>query len=262
MARDSADDSDCAFKNRGTLLLYGFSYTTCCDKLSNFLQTHPVINEKAFRISFSLKSIPAMNKFVGRDAEINQLEQKLLPGSVRRKVFVLHGLGGMGKTQLSVEFARKNQTSYSAVFWINSSTKEKLKQRIADLAKRLPQDQVSKKSESYLEEKDSGIDEVVNEVLKWLSQPLNHQWLLIFDNIDREFSISSEDPEAFDIKLYFPKADQDSILVTTRLASLRRLGADLKLESVDELQRAIILRNSIGNSVEGGITLNEHSIKS
>ncbi|MCJ1426026.1 hypothetical protein MMC29_003928, partial [Sticta canariensis] len=228
---------------------------TAPSEIEAHYSSHPLINEKLFRISFSLEGIPVVNKFVERNAEMNQLEQELLPALMRRRVFVLHGLGGIGKTQLSVEFARKNQKSYSAVFWINSSTKEILRQNIADLARRLPQEQVSRKSKSYLEGKSSNIDEVVNEVLEWLSRPSNDQWLLIYDNVDREFSISSEDPEAFDIKLYFPKADQGSILVTTRLESLRRLGADLKLEPVDELQGAIILRNSIGNSVEDSIQL-------
>ena len=221
-----------------------------------------MINKKDFRISFSLKGIPVMSKFVARDAEMNHLKQELLPTSVRRRVFVLHGLGGIGKTQLSVEFVQKNKQSYSAIFSINSSTKERLRQSITDIASRLPQDQVSEKLKSYLKGKSFDVDEVVNEVLKWLSQPSNDQWLLIFDNVDQEFLGSAENPEALDISLYFPQADQGSILVTTRLSSLWRLGTDLKLEPVNELQGENILKNSIGYSVEGEITLNQHSTKS
>lgn len=201
-----------------------------------------------------------MSRFVARDAEMNRLKQELLPASAseaRRKVFVLHGLGGVGKSQLSVEFARKYQTSFSAVFWINGSTQEKLRRSIADLANRLPQDQISEKTKGYLQEEGfTNVDEVVNEVLEWLSQPLNNQWLLIFDNVDREFSASSGDPEAFDLKNYFPEADQGSILVTSQLASLWRLGPDMKLEPVDELQGESILTNCFGKSVEGGRSLN------
>lgn len=211
-------------------------------------------NEKSFNIRFSLQGIPIASRFVARDAEMDQLKQELLPtltNKIRRKVFVLHGLGGVGKTQLAVEYARQHQTSYSAVFWIDGSTKERIKQSIADLASRLPQDQVSETTKSYSHEASSDVDEVVNEVLKWLSQPLNHQWLLIFDNVDREFSALSGDPEAFDVKTFFPGADQGSVLITSRLASLWRLGTDRKLEPVDELQGKSILENSVGRSIEG-----------
>lgn len=216
-------------------------------------------SENDFRINFSLKNIPVVGKFVARNAEMKRLRHELLPAStneVRRKVFVLHGLGGIGKTQLSVEFARKYHTSYSAVFWIDGSTKQRLRRSIADLASRLPQDRVSERAKSCLREKSSNVDEVVDEVLMWLCQPSNNQWLLIFDNVDREFGASSGDPEAFDVKAYFPEADHGSILVTSRLASLWRLGPDMKLEPVDDVQGESILTNSFGKSVEGKRTSN------
>ena len=196
---------------------------------------------------------------MARDAEMERLRHELVPAStneVRRKVFVLHGLGGVGKTQLSVEFARKYHTSYSAVFWIDGSTRERLRRSIADLAGRLPHDQLSERAKNYSQEKNSNVDEVVDEMLMWLCQPLNSQWLLIFDNVDREFGPSSEDPEAFDVKAYFPEADHGSILVTSRLASLWQLGPDMKLRPVDEVQGESILTNSFGKSDEGKRTSN------
>lgn len=130
-----------------------------------------MIDIKSFRVGFSLRGIPVVSNFVARDAEMTRLRQELLPVSseVRRKVFVLHGLG-IGKTQLSVEFARKYQTSYSAIFWIDGSTKQRLRQNIADLANLLPQDQVSESTRSYSQEESSDIDGVMHDVLKWLSK--------------------------------------------------------------------------------------------
>jgi len=192
--------------------------------------------------------------FVPRNVEMTRLTQVLLPTStdqIRRKVFIVHGLGGIGKTQLSVEFTRKHQRSYSAVFWVDGSTNERLRRSIADLASRLPQHQISEGSRTYSQRGSANVDEVVEDVLKWLSQPLNDQWLLIFDNVDREFSGPSRDPEAFDVKEYFPTADQGSILITSRLMSLCQLGTDLKLEPVDKLQGSSIFENSLGRSMEG-----------
>lgn len=166
---------------------------------------------------------------------------------MRRKVFIVHGLGGIGKTQLLVEFTRKHQRSYSAVFWINGSSKEILRRNIADVASRIPQHQLPERSRNYSQNRSASLDEAVEDVLEWLSQPLNDQWLLILDNVDREIS----DTEAFDVKEYFPTADQGSILITSRLASLSQLGLEMKLEPVDEEQGEIILQNSAGQSVKG-----------
>ena len=155
------------------------------------------------------------------------MKQVLLPTStdqMRRKVFVLHGLGGIGKTQLSVAFARDHRENYSAVFWIDGSSKERLRRSIADLTSRLPQHQISEISRSYSQEKDTDVDEVVQDILRWLSRRSNDRWLLIFDNVDREFSISSKDPEAFDVREYFPSADQGSILITSRLVLMSFRG--------------------------------------
>ncbi len=96
----------------------------------------------SYRVEFSLRGIPGLDNFVARDAEVPRLAQIILPppaDQMRRKVCILHGLGGVEKTQLAVEFARQNQRSYSAVFWIDGSTKEKLRRGMADLAFRLPQ---------------------------------------------------------------------------------------------------------------------------
>ena len=218
---------------------------------------------ESFRVDFNLQGIPVVNIFVARNAEMTRLEQALLPTStdqMRRKVFVLHGLGGIGKTQLSVEFTRKYQGSYSAVFWIDGSSKERLRRNIADLANRLPQHQLSEGSRNYSRNRTANVDEVVEDVLKWLSQPRNERWLLVFDNVDREFSVPSRTPEAFDVKEYFPTADQGSILITSRLASLWQLGTDLKLESVDEVQGQSILENNLGRSTEGECN-QEHTLQ-
>ena len=204
-------------------------------------------------MNFSLNGIPVVERFVARDEEMTQLTKALLPttGPVRRKVFILHGLGGIGKTQLSVEFTRKYQTNYSAALWVDGSSKERLRRSIADLAERLPQHQLSEGSRIYLQNGSTDIDEVVKDVLRWLAQSSNEQWLLIFDNVDREHSILSGDPEAFDVKDYFPKADQGSILITSRLASLSQLGMAMKVEPVDGVQGTSILENSLERLAEG-----------
>ena len=64
--------------------------------------------------------------FVQREAEMAQLE-KFFGSDVdadrkRRKVFVVHGLGGMGKTQLCIEYIRRHKEDFTAVFWLDGSS--------------------------------------------------------------------------------------------------------------------------------------------
>jgi hypothetical protein len=206
-------------------------------------------------VPFSLEGIPIVNTFVARDEEMLHIKKTLLSKTqqrMRRKVFVLHGLGGIGKTQLSVEFARQHHHQYSAVFWLDGSSKDRLRQSMANIASRLPQNQVLEVSKEYARNKDIDIDAVIEDVLRWLSLPSNERWLLIFDNVDHDYFNETRDPQAYNVQTYFPSADQGSILITTRLASLRRYGTDLKLITVNYMQGKAILENNIGRSVEGG----------
>lgn len=62
-----------------------------------------------------------------RDAETEKTEHTLLPSipQDRRKIHVLHGLGGIGKTQ-------KLQERYSAIQWLNGNSKDSLVKSLAE----------------------------------------------------------------------------------------------------------------------------------
>lgn len=195
------------------------------------------------------------NAFFGRDAELLRLKDYFHPMTPRstthRNVFVIHGLGGMGKTQLAVNYARSYHSRYSALFWLDGSTEDQLKQSFIDMAYRLPQDQVTADTTEALRQSTINVDVVVNGVLQWLSLPSNQHWLLIFDNVDRDHLHKDRDPQAYDVKKYFPSADHGSILITSRLASLERCGDGQKLDKVDDEQAKAILENNAGKSVNG-----------
>ncbi|KAK6362476.1 hypothetical protein LTR81_028133, partial [Elasticomyces elasticus] len=78
-----------------------------------------------YDVPFSLKGVPVTTSFVGRNAQLDRIEGSLQPSSndrKRRSIFVVCGLGGIGKTQLVVEYARKHQHSYSGVFWLDGAS--------------------------------------------------------------------------------------------------------------------------------------------
>ncbi|KAK4991376.1 hypothetical protein LTR66_006561 [Elasticomyces elasticus] len=179
----------------------------------------------------SLKSVLVVNKFVERDAELQRLEDYFhpkTPGHTRRKVFVTYGLGGIGKTQLAIEFARKHHDRYSAVFWLNGSSKDQLRQFFVEVAYRLPRDQVrADVAEALKDSKDIDVDMVVEGVLQWLSLPSNQHWLLVIDNVDRDHLRKEEDSQAYD-----------------------RYGEGSKIDKVGEKQAKTILENNASKSIK------------
>ncbi|KAI9823351.1 MAG: hypothetical protein M1819_001359 [Sarea resinae] len=197
-----------------------------------------------YRTVFSLEDVPRVNKFVNRPAEMAELERVLLPErqSYRQKIFVLHGLGGIGKTQLAVEFARQHHCKFSAVFWIDGRTEDSLKQSLSNSASKIPGGQISESSKMYSADSNGDINIVVREVLSWLAQKDNTNWLLIFDNVDREYSSQHYDPDAYDVRRYFSSIDHGSVLITSRQAKLEQLGGSRKLGKVDGDQAEAILR--------------------
>ncbi|KAL9633792.1 MAG: hypothetical protein Q9164_004484 [Protoblastenia rupestris] len=90
-----------------------------------------------FRVPFRLTGLPVVGNFVNRQTEMGQIEDSLLPSTTqdRRRIHVLHGLGGIGKTQLAIAFARKHQERYSAILWLNGNSKDTLSQCLAGFAR-------------------------------------------------------------------------------------------------------------------------------
>lgn len=79
--------------------------------------------------------------------------------------------------------------------------------------------------------------------MAWLAQPDNTSWLVVFDNVDRDFERQASDPLAYDVRRYFTGADHGSILITTRLARLEQLGLSRELNKVDRAQGLAILES-------------------
>jgi hypothetical protein len=197
-----------------------------------------------FQTDFSLAGVPRVNTFVDRPSEMAELEGVLLPQrETRQKVFVLYGLGGIGKTQLAVEFARRHHRKFSSVFWLNGGSEDKLKLSIARCASRIPVGHISDTSREYSTGASGDVDVVVAAVAAWLAQPDNTDWLVVFDNVDRDFESEAPDPLAYDVRKYFPGADHGSILITTRLARLEHLGMSQQLKKMNRKQAQTMLES-------------------
>ena len=148
-------------------------------------------------------------------------------------------MGGIGKTQLGVEFARRHQSSYSSIFFIHADSKESLLHSFLAIFRRISiPDQLKEDRNSTAQ-----LEERAKQVLTWLDSEGNDNWLLIFDNVDR----APSDIDGFDIQAYFPARDIGSILVTTRLASLPIDGHRRSLLPMSLNQSSMLLRSYVLN---------------
>ena len=163
--------------------------------------------------------------FIGRDTELEQIKRILLPdsNSPTRKVLVLGGMGGIGKTQLATTYAKRHSSSYSSVFWLNATSEATLKSSFRGVANRvLPPETVGKLDD----------DEVCVRVSSWLSELDNNRWMLVVDNYD--------DPDQYDIAKYYPSVAHGSIIITTRQPRRVR-GEQFKVESMTEANDSLAI---------------------
>ncbi len=131
----------------------------------------------------------------------------------------LHGLGGVGKTQIALKYAYRHALEYSAVFWIGSETDEQIVasllqiSEVLQLAGRDDQDQ----------------QRVIAAVQRWFTT--HSQWLLIWDNV--------EDLAVLD--RFLPSVRQGVILITTRCQALGVLARGLDLRPMEHEEGILFL---------------------
>jgi hypothetical protein len=208
-------------------------------------------------VPFSLKGVPAIDHFVQRVNDMQKLEEYFFSQQLhltRRKMFVVHGLGGIGKTQLCIEFVRRYQEKYTAVFWLDGSSEDALQRSFIDVVTRLPAAEIPLALIQAAEQASPDQLSIVRGVLDWLSLPSNQRWLLVIDNVDRDHTTKVKDPLAYDVKQYLPAADHGSMLVTSRLSTLTSPRNSVRLTEVDRDQGRAILEAIAGENMLGMMT--------
>ena len=180
------------------------------------------------------------------------MDEKLLPSdeATRSKRMVLHGLGGIGKTQIAVEYANSRRKNYSAVIWVSVRSEQTLKKTLATFAEKIPLPDFLDRSGHVLETR-SGLENAYNGVKEWLDFPGNHKWLIVFDNVDKHEVIGTQQGDnssGFDIRRFIP--GQGTVIITTRLADLRRLGDSIEITEVPIDDGLSILCNASGRDAD------------
>ncbi|MFJ8593102.1 FxSxx-COOH system tetratricopeptide repeat protein, partial [Streptomyces sp. NPDC093598] len=119
--------------------------------------------------------------FAGREAVMGQLRTGLLSGH-QAVVQALHGMGGIGKTQIALEYAHRFASQYDLVWWVDAEQADQLPVRYTELADRLG-----------IAKSDAGSEPNARALLQHLRT--RHRWLLILDNAEHPDQIEPWLPE-------------------------------------------------------------------
>jgi hypothetical protein len=195
---------------------------------------------------------PRIEHFVGRDDDMVKICEALQYDGAR-KTAVVHGLGGMGKTQLALAYEKRHREEYSAVFWINSKDVNTLQQGYVAAAKRIYRDHpllIDFKAAA----EGSDLAEAMKTVRRWLNHPKNTRWLIIYDNYDTPKVPGRDDPGTFDIRSFLPEVDHGAILITTRSSQLD-LGSPVAVKKLQDIKQSleILSHASRRDGLSGGM---------
>ena len=113
--------------------------------------------------------------FRGRESLLAELSRMLCESTanVPYHRVALCGMGGVGKTQIAVEYVRRNQTTYTAIFWILARDRVTLLQGFQEIGLSVGCYNTT-----------TGLEPTAAAklVLSWLRK--QKDWLVIFDNLD------------------------------------------------------------------------------
>lgn len=165
-------------------------------------------------------------------------------------------MGGIGKTQIVMEYVHIHHEEYSSVFWVDGTSEETATLGFRLVAQRLVDHYAAiaaytKTDPGILQfpgmasivdqdgqlcvEKEATA-RIVEAVKRWFSQKENQSWLLVLDNVD--------DLKSFDIRSFIPTSSHGTILITSRRKDCTRLGKGLEIEEMLESEGVLLLLRS------------------
>ena len=169
-------------------------------------------------------NVPPKNpNFTGREDLLAAVERQLRSEETAAVLpHALHGMGGVGKSQIAIEYVYRHSHEYNVIWWIPAEQDSLILGAIADLARALNLD-VGPQANTAVP--------AVREALR-SGKPYDN-WLLVFDN--------AEDIDT--VRGYFPTGGPGKIIVTSRNRDWERIANPLTVnvferhESVSLLQR-------------------------
>ena len=164
---------------------------------------------------------PRNSFFIGRDEILTRLRRQLQAGQATAlsQPQAITGLGGIGKTQIAVEYAYRFHQDYQVVLWARAESTEALTSSYVTIASLL-----------NLPEQEAQEQEITAQAVKvWLQT--HSGWLLILDNAD-DLSL---------VPAFLPPALGGHLLLTTRAFAVGHLASRLEVDTLSAEQGALFL---------------------
>jgi len=160
--------------------------------------------------------------FTGREAILTGLQEQF--GASNKQI--IHGMGGVGKSQIANEFCYRNAGDYDVVWWLRAENASSLATDYASLA-----------GQKALNLPERGEQEL-EVIIKAVRDELNHRnkWLLIFDNTCDYESIEK----------YLPQASSGHILITSQIPDWKRIGATHTIKTWPRAEAIAFLKHRTG----------------
>lgn len=190
-------------------------------------------------------------KFVGRVDIIHKVDKYLRSNTnrLRSRVFILHGMGGMGKTQIALRYVRMNRNSFECIIWIQCGSHEQLKQSFRLVANAMGLD-------------DCGDSTAFVRLVLRVASRNTGRTLVVYDSLDDKALI---DEIGMHHMPQFHRQDGIQVLITTRdkrfLGVATEIG-DAAVGPLDEGDATSLLLQLLGSDLAEGssVEVNDPSI--
>lgn len=173
-------------------------------------------------------NLPRRNpNFTGRNQFLKKLRISFSQDqNAALKQLSLHGLGGIGKSQLAIEYAYRHSASYECVWWIRAEKETSLITDYTALATKLDLAEQNAKEQAI----------IAQAVKDWLDT--HNGWLLIFDNaVDAEI-----------IRDFLPRSSGGHVLITSRNPYWKTIGSPLTVSVWDREESISFLQKRTGQN--------------
>jgi len=174
------------------------------------MKTYSCIELRSTRAPIFKVLYPPNPSFTGRTEILTTIHNRLVVNAKPKltESYALYGLGGVGKTQIAIQYAYLHRTDFDIMCWLRANDWNTLVTSYVELSRDLD---LAVLGVPVFED---GLENVViaERIKLWFQQESTLKWLLIFDNADR-----IDDPnETRSVIELVPRGENGCILTTSR----------------------------------------------